>query len=309
MTFAALVDRLVKSKRKLVLPDNEIIEYNSMYICADELGAFVHKYDGEMVDGLAAFYNATPYSQERRYGEVKIKIDRPQINILAGSTPQNLMEFMPEKAWGQGFTSRIIMIFSDERIIGDDFAPPEFNHSTDLAHDLVIINTLLGQFQVTEAYRAAVNNWRQLGEPPTPSHPRLIHYAARRRENLYKLSMISAIDKSNSLILTKEDFNRALGWLIEAELTMPEIFKAGATNADAQALDEILHFVMITDKGTGVSEQQITRFARERIPLHSILRVVEILERGGHIACVGTERRSGIRYFKIQSQAESHVLQ
>ena len=34
--------------------------------------------------------------------------------------------------------------------------------------------------------------------------------------HLYKLSMVSAADRGDVLLLTKEDFNRAMGWLLEA---------------------------------------------------------------------------------------------
>jgi hypothetical protein len=299
MTFASLVDSLVKSKRVLIRPGEDPLEYNSMFICVDELGAFIHKYDNEMIDGLSAFYDPDPYQQVRRTSDIHIKINAPQINILCGSTPQNLTDLMPEKAWGQGFTSRLLMIFSDERIIGDDFAPSAETFSEDLAHDLSIINSLVGQFEVTEAYRSAVNNWRELGELPVPNHPKLIHYVTRRRAHLYKLSMVAAIDRSNALILTREDFNIAMGWLLEAESTMIEIFKAGATNADAQAMDEILHFIKINDRGHGISEQKITRFASERIPLHSILRVIDIMESSGQIFLRGVDRSTKLRYFSV----------
>ena len=266
LTFASLVDALVRSKRMVVrLPDSPL-EYNSMYIAADELGAFIHKYDDEMVAGLSAFYDPDPYSQTRRTHDINIKIKSPQLNILAGSTPTNLLKFMPEGAWDQGFTSRLVMVFSDERIVGDDFAPSSTNHSQSLEHDIRIINSLCGEFEVTSDYRDAVNNWRALGEVPVPSHPKLIHYVTRRRTHLYKLSMISAIDRSNVLILTKADFNRAMGWLFEAEEAMPEIFKAGSSGADAQALDEIKHFIMTTDRGSGVSEQRIVNFATRANP-------------------------------------------
>lgn len=297
MTFASLVDSLAAAKRNIVRPPFEPIEYNSMFVCADELGAFVSKYDNEMIDGLSAFYDPDPYQQVRRTSEIKIKIKSPQLNILCGTTPQNLTELMPEKAWGQGFTSRLLMVFSDERIIGDDFAPVEKTFTDDLKHDLELINMMFGEFQVTPAYREAVNNWRQLGEPPTPTHPKLTHYVTRRRAHLYKLSMISSIDRDGSLVLTVDDFNRAMGWMLEAEQTMPEIFKAGATNADGQAMDEILHFIRMTDTGFGVSEQKITRFAMDRIPLHSILRVIDIMEKGGKIFLKGTDRTTKLRYF------------
>lgn len=268
-----------------------------MYINVDELGAFIHKYDNEMIDGLSAFYDPDAYSQSRRTNDLKIKIESPQINILCGSTPQNLSELMPEKAWGQGFTSRLIMVFSDERIIGDDFALDSGADMTGLEHDLKIISNLLGQFIVTEDYRKAVNDWRALGEPPVPSHPKLTHYIGRRRVHLYKLSMISAVDKSDALVIDKSDFNTALGWLLEAEHYMPEIFKAGATNADGQAMEEILHHIMITDTGKGVSEGAIIRFARERVPIHSILRVIEILERSGQIFPMGMNSRTGMKFY------------
>lgn len=298
MTFASLVDKLVKSKRVIIRPGEDPLEYNTMAIFADELGAFIHKYDNEMIDGLANFYYNTPYDQTRRTSDINIKIRSPQINILCGSTPQNLTDLMPEKAWGQGFTSRLMMVFSDERIIGDDFAEESSADFTDLAHDLGLINDLIGQFEVTAEYRTAVNHWRGLGEPPVPSHPKLIHYVTRRREHLYKLSMVAAIDRSNALILTRDDFNTAMRWLLDAESTMLDIFKAGATNADAQAMDEILHFIKINDRGFGVNEQSITRFAGERIPLHSILRVIEIMERSGQIYLHGTDRNTQLRYFR-----------
>jgi len=70
------------------------------------------------------------------------------------------------------------------------------------------------------------------------------------------------------MILTEADFLQALEWLVQAETFMEDIFKAGTTNADAAAMDEIQHFVVINDLGTGVSEQRIVHFARERV--HSL---------------------------------------
>lgn len=303
LTFASLADYLGRSKRFIPRLPDDPLEYSYAYLCPDEIGTFIHKWEPEMVDGLSAFYDGDDYGQDRRGSELRLRLKSPMINILAGATPERLMNLMPESAWGQGFTSRTIMVFSDERILGDDFAPVTTNHSMELEHDLGIINSLSGKFDVTADYRDAVNNWRALGEPPVPSHPKLIHYVTRRRVHLYKLSMIAAIDRSNALILTKDDFNRAMSWLLEAEEGMQEIFKAGATSADGQALDEIHHFITINDRGSGVSEQKITRFASDLIPIHSILRVIEIMERSGKIHCVQIEKRTGIRYYSISRSA------
>jgi hypothetical protein len=298
LSFASLVDSLKEAKRMVVrLPDSPL-EYNSMYICADELGTFVHKYDNEMIAGLSAFYDPDSYSQTRRTKDINIKIKSPQLNMLCGSTPSNLLQFMPDGAWEQGFTSRLNLIFSDERITVDDFAPKTSNQNTSLEYDLRTINSLTGEFEVTNNYREAINNWRSLGEIPVPGHPKLIHYVTRRRAHLYKLSMISAIDKSNSMILTVDDFNRAMGWLLEMETGLPEIFKAGAGGADGQAIDEIVYFVRINDTGSGVSKHKIVNFAKGRIPLHSIGRIVDILEGSGRIKAIGVDKRTGVLIYK-----------
>lgn len=305
VTFASLVDSLVRSKRHIIR-DTGPVEYNSIYVCADELGAFIHKFDNEMIDGLSAFYDPTPYSQTRRTSDLKIKIKSPQLNLICGTTPGNLLNFMPEKAWSQGFTSRLIMVFSDERIIGDDFAEDTITHSADLESDLSVINNLYGQFSITDEYRAAVNHWRQLKEQPVPTHPKLLHYITRRRVHLYKLSMISSIDRSNALILTKEDFNRAMSWLLEAESTMPAIFKSGASTTDGESIEEIVHFVKYQYEKTGkpVSETLITQFAAKRIPIHSVMNVVNILERTGRINCVSQNKLTGLRSFIPADQIE-----
>ncbi len=297
LTFASLVDTLRTCKRSVQYPGNANLEYNSMFICADELGNFIHKYDNEMVDGLSAFYDPDPYSQSRRTNDLRIKIAAPQINLLTGSTPQNLTALMPEKAWGQGFTSRLIMVFSDERFLGDDFAESAPRSYDDLAHDLAQIHGLVGKFHITAGYRERVNEWRKLGEPPTPNHPRLLHYVTRRRTHLYKLSMVAAVDHGNALVLTENEFNRAYNWLCEAEATMPDIFKAGATNADAQAMEEIVYYVRINDKGHGMSETAISRFAQKLIPINSVYRILDIMAQSGMLVLKVKDKTTQIRYF------------
>lgn len=298
MTAASMTDALLDAKRIIIRLPDEPLEYNTMLIAADEFSAFIHKYENEMVGLLSAFYDPTPYGQHRRGKEIKIKIKRPQLNLLCGSTPANLLQFMPEGAWDQGFTSRLLLIFSDERIIGDDFATTIRGLNPDLVHDLKLINSLSDDYRATEDYRNAVNNWRQLGEPPVPNHPKLIHYATRRRAHLYKLSMIAAIDRSNTMLLTKDDFNRAMGWLLEAEEQMPEIFKAGVTGIDGKVMDELWHFAMAaTALGKTTPESKLVNEARKAVPAHSVMRVLEVMERSGMILAVSADPRSGQRNY------------
>jgi len=302
MSASSMIDALTKNKRTAMLPEPDgPIEYNSMYITADELSAFMKAYDEEAIGTMSAFYDPKAYGQTRRNNDLNIKMKRPQLNLIVGTTPSNLLHYMPETAWEQGFTSRIIMVFSDERTIGDDFAPGvDTSLSPDLIHDLKSISGLVGQFKVTEEYRDCVNTWRKLGEPPVVSHPKLIHYGTRRRVHLYKLSMVSAIERSDLLVLTRDDFNRAMNWMTEAEQHMPDIFKAGAGNADGKAMDEIFHHVLTMQVRGPVIERKIINFAKDRVPLHSIERVVQIMILGGRLKVVKQDFRTGQRFFKAE---------
>lgn len=297
LTGASLVDTLAASKRFIARLPDPPLEYFNTVITAEELTAFMHKYDDEMVGLLSAFYDPDPYAQSRRGRDIKIKIDRPQVNLMSGTTPSNLVQLMPESAWDQGFTSRVILVHSDERIIGDDFAGVSRELDSNLIHDIKMIGALTGEFKVTQDYRNAVNDWRALGEPPIIDHPKLLHYKTRRRVHLYKLSMVSAADRGDVMLLTKDDFNRAMGWLTEAESFMPDIFTAGSTGTDSRALDEILHYIQLADKGDGVPEYMIIDHARKRIPLHTIWRVVETMMGSGMITSRGTDK-AGHRWFR-----------
>lgn len=301
LTGAALVDTLEASKRFIARLPDAPLEYHNTVITAEELTAFMHKYDDEMVGLLSAFYDPDPYAQSRRGNNLKIKIDHPQVNLMSGTTPSNLIGLMPESAWDQGFTSRVILVYSDERIVGDDFAVDARGLDAKMVHDIKMIGALNGEFKVTSDYRDAVNLWRAADESvpgiPAPSHPKLLHYRTRRRVHLYKLSMVSCADRSDVLLLEKSDFNRAMGWLLEAEATMPDIFTAGSTGTDARAIDEIAHYIQVADKGDGVQEHQIINFARARVPMHSILRVIEIMTASGQITSRGQDKY-GQRWFR-----------
>ena len=298
MTMASLVDALVEAKRTIIHMPDPPMEFNSMCIVADELSAFMHKFEEELIGGLTTFYDVIiPYSQNRRGKDLKIKIKRPQLNIIAGTTPSNLIKFVPEFAWDQGFTSRVILVFSDERPpVVDMFDEENLKEMPkEMIHDLKVINSLVGRFTIDDGYRNAYNNWRKLGEPDLPTHPKLTHYCTRRRVHLLKLGMVASVDRGDNLTLTVTDFNKALGWLLEAESFMPDIFSAGATGADGKAMDEILHFVATFPKG--VSEHRIVNFARERLPIHSVMRVIEVMEKSGMIFSTGQDMKTGLRTF------------
>lgn len=263
MTRASLADYMVEAKRFLPNIPYAPIEYNSLVAVADEFSAFMHEYDSALVAALVEFYDVNPYSEGRRVSNIRIKIAKPQLNLLSGSTPSNLLHTLKDYVWDQGLMSRVIMVFASERPLIDTFHTPPPPKPTDLIHDIKVISALFGPFAFTTGFAKAMNDWKLLGQVPVPSHPKLIHYNSRRFAHLLKLCMIACVDRSNNLQLDIEDFNRAMGWLLEAEASMPLIFEVGQVAPDSRVMDEAVHF--IKQFPGSVPEHKIINFLRSKV--------------------------------------------
>jgi hypothetical protein len=289
---ASLVDALKRSKRSVTNVALGISEeYNSMMLFSDDWQVTMSEWNRELIAGLTTFYDViASYSEMKRTKEIDIKIKAPQLSILAGSTPSQLMTTMPEGSWEQGFTSRAMFIFSDERHINETAFGRREKDNKDLVHDLHVINSLWGQLGNAEEFISKVDNWRKAGMPPVPNHPRLLHYNSRRFVHLLKLCIIACVDRGQKLIITGGDFERAVKWLIEAEYFMPNLFQAGSGNADAKAMEEILH--MLKAKGQA-SEGEIIKFAINFVPAMSVGRILQLMVASNMIKPIGNHPKYG----------------
>lgn len=308
MTSASLVDHLNEAKCKIVRFPNEMLEYNSLCIIADELSAYMSKWDTEMAASLTQFFDNEPYAQGRRVANIRIKIAKPQLNMLVGSTPANLMGLVPDIAWEQGLMSRVFLVHSHERPTVDIFEPGNANRPVpkELEHDLKLISALDGQFGWTEEWAKAMNNWKLAGNrvpdlAEVPDHPRLQSYVSRRFSHAMKLAMISAVDRGNELMLGIQDFNRAIGWMAEIEAAMPDIFAEGALSPEAKAQEDIIHFVKSSGP-KGVLESRLLNFARERLPGREVRMAIELLEKSGTIIARDYDSKTGLRTYFIPHQ-------
>lgn len=289
MTRAALSDYMVEAKRFIANIPHAPIEYNSLVCVADEFSAFMHEYDSALVAALVEFYDVNPYSEGRRVSNIRIKIAKPQLNLLTGSTPSNLIHTLKDYVWEQGLMSRVIMIFASDRPLIDVFNVPKSAKPTDLIHDIKIIYSLMGQFKPTPDFAKAMQHWKLLGFTPTPDHPKLVHYATRRFAHLLKLTMVASVDRTDSLVLDVADFNRAMGWLLEAERYMPLIFQVGSIAPDSRVMDEVVHF--IKQHPGAVPEHVIVNFLRGRVPSNSIKPIMEAMKASKLIVCRDVDKQ------------------
>jgi hypothetical protein len=287
---ASLMDSLAEAKRSKVYingNDSKHLNFNSLLVNAGELGVFIPTYDSEFMNALTYIWDGEPYEEKRRSKDLHINIPKPQLNILGGTTPSYLNATIPEGAWDQGFLSRTFLIFSGEGVMTDIFSEesPDENKQFALRSDLRAISDLIGQFAFLPEAMEAIREWHLAGGPPRPDHPKLVYYVSRRTQQLLKLCMIASASRSDERIITGDDYLRALGWLLEAEVSMEDIFKAIASRGDGKIMEEAWHFLykVWTARQEPIAEHRLINFLSEQVPAYNVMRIIEMMERGHQI--------------------------
>jgi hypothetical protein len=284
VTKAALIDVLERSLKEDTMEKGKDSLWSSP-LCAhaSEFGVFCPKHDLEFLSVLNYLYDDPPtYEEERRTDDKKVNVVRPHLVILAGTQPDFLSSFMPEEAWGMGFTSRLLMIYSDEEMDINPFkALPRL--SSNLAESLNTIFKVKGQFMWTKEAADAYLTWGKTGFAPKPIHNKLLHYVSRRKEYILKLSMISSASRWNKFVVDLFDVTRARNWLLEAEKNMAKIFDVMSQKSDIQILSDLqiycYNLYMSSGKRVKITEDILWSFLKDRVVSERIPRIIETAEK------------------------------
>lgn len=281
---ASLIDSVHDAKRKIIRPGENpaFVEFHSLHAVISELGVFLPSYDHEFMNTLQMLYdNIGKYEERKRGKDLRITIDNPQLGLLAATTPSYLNALLPPGAFDQGFISRSLMIFSGVIMASDLFAERKAAAGdwSDLIKDLKEISKLYGQFRWEPQAATAMQAWHSRGGPPTPGHPKLIHYNTRRTAHLLKLCMVISASKNNSMVIAVEDYQEALNLLTEAEVYMPEIFANMSSGGDAAIIEEAYHYIciMVEKENKPLLEHRMVQFLQQRVASHSVLRILDVM--------------------------------
>jgi len=286
---AAIIDSLndaTRTKTVIGTPSMHLV-YNSLLVHAGELGVLLPDYSPDFMHILTDLYDCRQYDEKRRTNALNIVIKNPQLNILAACTPSYLNTTLPEGAWDQGFLSRTFIVFSGERVIRDLFLEENFNDElfSRLKSDFRQIGEVTGLIKFDPEAAACIQAWHKAGGPPAPDHPKLVNYLTRRTIHLVKLCMVSAMSRSDKLLITVEDYQRALDWLLEMEANIDDVFRAMGSKGDGNIMEETYHFIFKKYMATKqpVLEHVVVSFVSERAPSYNVMRIIELMEKSNQI--------------------------
>ncbi len=291
---ASIMDSLGDAKRSksVVTAGSSIfLNFNSLLVNAGELGVFIPQYDPEFMNALTDVYDGDLYEERKRTKDLNLLIKEPCLNIIGGTTPSYLNQVLPEGAWDQGFLSRTFLIFCGTTNIVDLFGGMSEEELTEaplipkLRSDLRAIFDLIGTFSFSPEAQRAISTWHLSGGPPKPDHPKLVNYCTRRSAHLLKLCMIACAARGDDKIIGLYDYQTALGWLLEAEVAMEEIFKALGAKGDGQTISEAIHYIYKLQMANGdpVQEQRLVAFLAAKVPAYNVTKLIELMEKSGQI--------------------------
>lgn len=288
VTKPALIDALGRALRTVITGTTSALIFSALSVPCSEFGVFFTHHDLEFLSVLNHIYDCpSSYIEERRTSG-KVEINKPYLVVLAGTQPDFLNSFLPEEAWGMGFTSRLIMIYADSAPTMDLFAHSTIKASA-LTNKLNDIFKHQGEFIWDDSAMNELNAWNRSGCPPIPTHSKLLHYNGRRALHAIKLSMISSVSRSPELVITVDDVERAKNWLIEAEITMPDIFRAMGQKSDVQVLSDMHLYLYHKWSAVAISERKALKtkdiydFLISRCPSDKIPKLIEAAEKTGYI--------------------------
>jgi hypothetical protein len=295
VTKAALIDCLAQASSRRVLGESELLEYNSLLVAADEFGVLVPSHDLEFLSTLNRIFDNPPQHRQNRRGlQQQVDITNPQLNIVGGVQPAYLANLLPEEAWSMGFMSRVIMVFSGEKVkFKLNLRSKTALRGNAVVRDVLISKTqkvlgLYGRLDWTEEAENAVEKWNESGLEPVPEHSKMEHYNQRRLLHVLKLCIISAVSRS-SFVIDAIDFNRARDWLFEVEQFMPDVFREMVQRSDRQVIDELHWYAwkLWVKEKQPIHEARLFEFLRIRAPSDKIPRILDIAVRAGMFENLG----------------------
>jgi len=296
VTAASYIDALQRAECVKIKPDKSgPVTFHHLFVFAAELGVFLNTHDLGFLSIInVLFDHPHSYREERRHSlKDPIDIPNPMTTLLMGSQPGFLATLLPETAWNMGFTSRILMVYASTPVKVPLFG--EYTSMESLEKKLVAkldeCAEYYGEIKWEKAAAEEIIKWLDGDCQPIPDHPKLANYLPRRGSSFaVKLAMVAAMSRGDELAIRKQDVERAIGWLLEIEAVMPQIFRDMIMRSDDQVIEETFQFLfsIYMKSRAPIAGATVMRFLSQRTPAEKAEKIMVVMEKSGIL-----ERQAG----------------
>ena len=296
---ATSLQALIRRLKETNLTDIDIetgkqIYHSSMTIFSNEFTVFLGYHNRELIAALCDWYdchNKWTYDTIKRDKETVVGV---WVNLLAGTTPDNIQESLPTAAIGGGLTSRIIFVNEekpDKLVVFETVSQDLMNLQKFLVLVLEQISLMSGTFHFTENAMKFYSDWCHDARANPPFYDKNFDgYCGRRRRHLLSLAMVCSASKDNDMVISADHLQRASDLLNEVEIKMGTTFRGLGKSDISSLINDAIIFI----ENSATREIPIWQFARHfegNMDKLSMDRVLTTLEVSNYIKTV---RKPGV---------------
>lgn len=205
-----------------------------------EVSQFLGQNNYGMLDFLTQMWDGDDYDYQLKSSLTVLK--EPLLNVLGCTTPTSLANSMPQAAGGQGFLSRVILVYGAEKykLVPRPTAPPADVVRRVREHIQYAYNNFEGAF--SESKEAEEYSISLYGYPLEITDSRFGYYHERRYTHVLKLAMCLAAGRGSQTIEI-QDHEEAHRILRATERGMPDALGEFGLNPLAAIKQQLLEMV------------------------------------------------------------------
>lgn len=246
-SLQALIKRMKENNLTDFNVDGTMSFHSSITIFSAEFTVFLGYHNRELITTLCDWYDCKSkweYDTIKRDREI---IQGVWVNILGGTTPDNIQSSLPPEAIGGGLTSRIIFVNEEKKsklVILPNVTETQIELQQLLIRDLERIALLSGTFRATESALELYFDWCIEADRTPPFHDKKFDgYNGRRRNHLLSIAMVCSASRCDNLIIDRSDMERAIYLLHEVEVKMGTVFRGIGKSDISSLLSDAITFL------------------------------------------------------------------
>ena len=266
-------------------------EPREVFITADEFNEFAGTGNIDFLSLLGTLWDYEGIFRARVKNSKSVAIYNPTVNILAGNTSDRLVSAIPVEIIGQGFLSRIILVFGKRTEVRIPFPrtpdPEQKNRIIDLLQKIQI--NCRGEVSAENTAKEMLSKIYRLWE--SLPDPRFSSYSTRRFTHLLKLCLVCCAARLGNSI-EKEDVVFANTILTYTENLMPRALGEFGKAKSSDVAHKIMEALDSTNEILSVID--LFRLVSTDVDkISDLSNILMNLEKAGKIQMAKTEKKQG----------------
>lgn len=214
--------------------NGETIPYTPISLYLSELSNFFGKDPAGMIDMITGIWDRGGRQYFRRTkGQGEDLLERPNVNLLGGTTPAWITQYLKADIVGGGFTRRVVFVNEPRRDASKRVAWPEdtqdgLDAKRRCVEYAAVIRSLVGEVHYTPDAKAEYISWYENRPPPKSEEEEGYH--ASKPGIMLKVASLVAISREPKLEISKEDVETALALLEVSEKNRQRVFQSIGRN-------------------------------------------------------------------------------